>query len=138
MTTTIQQTIDELRRTLTEYIEATYHIGHPGMVDQRRRLLARSVTSTRSRSSKARHATSRGDGTRTCRASGGGQGGLLQAGGCLGGRAPRVQPALQPSGHGHPGDPGQRPNLMVMTGTGSGKTESFLLPILGKLAIESA
>ena len=28
-------------------------------------------------------------------------------------------------------------NLMVMTGTGSGKTESFLLPILGKLAIEA-
>ena len=28
-------------------------------------------------------------------------------------------------------------NLMIMTGTGSGKTESFLLPILGKLAIEA-
>jgi ATP-dependent helicase YprA (DUF1998 family) len=28
-------------------------------------------------------------------------------------------------------------NLMVMTGTGSGKTESFLLPILGKLAVEA-
>ena len=30
-----------------------------------------------------------------------------------------------------------RKNLMIMTGTGSGKTESFLLPILGKLAIEA-
>jgi len=29
-------------------------------------------------------------------------------------------------------------NLLVMTGTGSGKTECFLLPILGKLAIEAA
>jgi ATP-dependent helicase YprA (DUF1998 family) len=29
-------------------------------------------------------------------------------------------------------------NLMVMTGTGSGKTESFLLPILGKFAHEAA
>ena len=28
-------------------------------------------------------------------------------------------------------------NLMIMTGTGSGKTEFFLLPILGKLAIEA-
>ena len=28
-------------------------------------------------------------------------------------------------------------SLMVMTGTGSGKTECFLLPILGKLAIEA-
>src|SRR5580704_3693560 len=32
---------------------------------------------------------------------------------------------------------GNKKNLMVMTGTGSGKTESFLLPILGKLAIEA-
>jgi ATP-dependent helicase YprA (DUF1998 family) len=30
-----------------------------------------------------------------------------------------------------------RKNLVVMTGTGSGKTESFLMPILGKLAIEA-
>lgn len=37
--TTIQQTIDELRQTLTEYLEATYHIGHPAMVAQRNRLL---------------------------------------------------------------------------------------------------
>ena len=37
--TTIQQTIDELRQTLTEYLEATYHIGHPTMVAQRNRLL---------------------------------------------------------------------------------------------------
>jgi ATP-dependent helicase YprA (DUF1998 family) len=39
MNATIQQTIDELRRTLTEYLEATYHIGHPAMVAQRSRLL---------------------------------------------------------------------------------------------------
>ena len=29
-------------------------------------------------------------------------------------------------------------SLIVMTGTGSGKTESFLMPILGKLAIEAS
>src|SRR5258708_9118079 len=39
MSATIQQTIDELRRSLTEYLEATYHIGHPGIVTQRRQLL---------------------------------------------------------------------------------------------------
>src|ERR1700693_703998 len=39
MSATIQQTIDGLRRSLTEYLEATYHIGHAGIVAQRRRLL---------------------------------------------------------------------------------------------------
>ena len=29
-------------------------------------------------------------------------------------------------------------SLIVMTGTGSGKTESFLMPILGKLALEAS
>ncbi|HEU4648845.1 MAG TPA: DEAD/DEAH box helicase [Gemmatimonadales bacterium] len=33
---------------------------------------------------------------------------------------------------------GRRQDLIVMTGTGSGKTESFLLPILGKLIREAA
>src|ERR1700730_5084096 len=40
MRATIQQTISELRRTLTDYIEATYHIADPALVEQRRRLLA--------------------------------------------------------------------------------------------------
>ena len=40
MSDTIQETIDELRQTLTDYIEATYHIGHPLMIEQRRHLLA--------------------------------------------------------------------------------------------------
>ena len=39
MTSTIQQTIGELRDALTKYIEVTYHIGHTVMVRQRRRLL---------------------------------------------------------------------------------------------------
>lgn len=33
---------------------------------------------------------------------------------------------------------GSRKDLVIATGTGSGKTESFLLPILGSLAIEAA
>ncbi len=41
MNATVQQTIDELRRTLTEYLEATYHVGHPAIIAQRRRLLER-------------------------------------------------------------------------------------------------
>ena len=45
MSATIQQTIDELRRSLTEYLEATYHIGHPRIIQQRRELLQETVSS---------------------------------------------------------------------------------------------
>jgi hypothetical protein len=36
---TIGETIEEIRIALTEYIEATYHISHPALIEQRRRLL---------------------------------------------------------------------------------------------------
>src|SRR6266545_7892684 len=36
---TIGETIDELHSSLREYIEATYHVSHPTLVAQRRRLL---------------------------------------------------------------------------------------------------
>ena len=39
MSASIEQTIGELRATLVSYIEATYHIGDPTMVRQRQRLL---------------------------------------------------------------------------------------------------
>ena len=37
--TTISETIEQLRSSLRDYIEATYHIGHPTLVELRRRLL---------------------------------------------------------------------------------------------------
>src|SRR5438034_8954231 len=39
MSLTIGQTIQQLHRSLRDYIEATYHISHPMLVDQRRHLL---------------------------------------------------------------------------------------------------
>ena len=39
MALTIGETIQQLHRALRDYIEATYHIGHPILVAQRRRLL---------------------------------------------------------------------------------------------------
>src|SRR4051812_19105690 len=36
---TIAETVDEIRAALRDYIEATYHVGHPALVEQRRRLL---------------------------------------------------------------------------------------------------
>lgn len=138
MTATIQQTIDELRRSLTEYLEATYHIGHAGIVRQRRALLEeaggifqqpylestpRYVTSARYENmselpSAAREA-------------------LVELA-----RPQNGKPVIFNPPYRHQADAlrealAQHRNLMIMTGTGSGKTESFLLPILGKLAIEA-
>ncbi|MEQ1761026.1 MAG: hypothetical protein ABL986_22190, partial [Vicinamibacterales bacterium] len=40
-TPTIGETIESVRFALRDYIEAAYHIGHPGVVEQRRVLLDR-------------------------------------------------------------------------------------------------
>ena len=39
MALTIGQTIQQLHRSLRDYIEATYHVSNPMLVDQRRQLL---------------------------------------------------------------------------------------------------
>ena len=36
---TIEETINKLKESLRKYIEATYHIGHPSIIQQRRELL---------------------------------------------------------------------------------------------------
>ena len=36
---TIAETIDEIQAALRDYIEATYHVGHPTIIEQRRQLL---------------------------------------------------------------------------------------------------
>ena len=38
-TPTIAETVTAIRTALQDYIEATYHIGDPALVEQRRRLL---------------------------------------------------------------------------------------------------
>ena len=138
MSSTIQQTIDELRLTLTEYIEATYHIGHPQIVMQRRRLLelAGGIFQIPYLESTPRYV--KGLPYRDMSA-------LPEA-------AREALMSLSAPASGKPVifDPPyihqaraleeilvSKKNLIIMTGTGSGKTESFLLPILGKLAVEA-
>lgn len=138
MTVTIQETIDELRRTLTDYIEATYHVGHPTMVAQRRRLLAsvsgifqipylestpRYLPGPRYQNMTDLPAAAREAFVRLSSPA-------------------RGRPVLFNPPYAHQAQALEQiltngQNLMIMTGTGSGKTESFLLPILGKLAIEA-
>jgi ATP-dependent helicase YprA (DUF1998 family) len=139
MSATIQETIDELRRTLTDYIEATYHVGHPLMVEQRKHLLAKEggIFRTPYLESTPRYVA--GDAYLS-------MSGLPDAA-----KAAYVRLAQERDGkkaaifdppYAHQAQAiretlSNQKNLMIMTGTGSGKTEAFLLPILGKLATEA-
>ncbi|PKP85867.1 MAG: DEAD/DEAH box helicase [Alphaproteobacteria bacterium HGW-Alphaproteobacteria-2] len=138
MSATVQETIDTLHETLRGYIEATYHIADPGVVAQRRQLLEaaggifqipflestpRYVTGARFAEmtdipAAAREAYERLSDPKL--------GKPLLFDPPYAHQAEAIGTILR-DGH----------NLMIMTGTGSGKTESFLLPILGKLAIEA-
>jgi hypothetical protein len=132
------EAFDELRDALTKYIEDTYHIGHPVMVRQRRRLLEEPgaifqfpyLESTPRYVSGERYGNMSGI-PRAAR-----EALTLLADKTLG------KPLLFDPPYSHQAEViqevlGNNKNLMVMTGTGSGKTEAFLLPILGKLTIEA-
>jgi ATP-dependent helicase YprA (DUF1998 family) len=135
---TIGETTEHLQHALRDYIEATYHISHPLLVTLRRRLLDEiGVIHQRAYlESTPRYKT--GNAFRDL--------GLDEA------VLDVLRAASQPSGDGgilvH--DPPYQHqaasvkgslvdgrSLVVMTGTGSGKTECFILPILGKLAREA-
>jgi ATP-dependent helicase YprA (DUF1998 family) len=137
---TIIRTIDQLRQALSDYIEATYHIGNPQLIAQRKRLLEQ-VGGTHQEpylESTPRYQT---------------EGKFSD----IPGLHPKALDAYTivsqasgdkrrlifdpPYGHQSAAVRGilvEGRSLVVMTGTGSGKTECFLLPILGKLAIEAS
>lgn len=130
---TIGETIAELHRSLREYVEATYHISHPLLVSLRRALLDQpGVISQRPYiETTPRY-----------------QAGVPFAG--IAGLHPAVSQLLARITGRLVYDPPyahqaaalrsvlvEGKSAVVMTGTGSGKTESFLLPILGQLAIEA-
>ena len=133
---TIGETIRELHHALRDYIEATYHISNPTVVSLRRRILDRlGVIHQRPYiESTPRYKTGQG---------------------FAGLRAPEPAKQLYLAAAAAPSpllhDPpfehqaiaidatlADGKSLVVTTGTGSGKTECFLLPILGKLATEAA
>jgi hypothetical protein len=141
---TIGQTIEELHRSLRDYIEATYHISHPELVKQRRELLDREgiisqrafVESTPKYRKGAKYADIEGLDPA-----------IASAFAVVSQEDSRFDPALPrlifDPPYDHQREAVERSlvdshDLVVMTGTGSGKTESFLLPILGKLALEAA
>lgn len=139
MIPTIGETAEDLHGALRDYIEATYHVSHPSLVSQRRELL---------QSPGIIHQRPYLESTPRYKSG--------QAFAKLG-----LPPALLDMFISVSSRSGDRPllihdppyhhqgmsvrksvvdtrSLVIMTGTGSGKTECFLLPILGKLAQEAA
>ena len=119
---------------LRTYITSTYHISNPALVDLRDELLSRSgaVAQAPYLESTARYAASRRYEELSLPAD---VAGLLKL---LGERSVVFNPPYD-----HQADalelalsPPFR-DLVVTTGTGSGKTETFLLPILGRMAAEA-
>ena len=138
MSATIEQTIGELRATLVSYIEATYHIGHPTLVRQRRRLLDQVggiyqdpyLESTPRYVAGSRYAEMAGlpDAVREA---------FMRLSDPASGAPVIFDPPYRHQEQAVRETLVNDLNLMIMTGTGSGKTKSFLLPILGKFALEA-
>jgi ATP-dependent helicase YprA (DUF1998 family) len=138
MTATIQETIATLHDTLQGYIEATYHIADPGIVAQRRALLETSggIFQTPYLESTPRYTTADSYQQMTDIPVAAREAYQFLANPSSG------KPLLFDPPYSHQAESirailRDQKNLMIMTGTGSGKTESFLLPIFGKLAIEA-
>ena len=139
MSKTIHETIEQLHKSLRDYIEATYHIGNPALIAQRRNLLERvGVTfQVPYLESTPRYETGKAfaeiEGLAPA---------TLQAFQTLASSSDGEAQVIYDPAYSHQCDAVrlalvEEKNLVVMTGTGSGKTEAFLLPILGKLAREA-
>lgn len=136
---TIKQTIENLHASLKDYIEATYHISAPSLIAQRQRLLDRDGVIHRVPYLESTPKYQSGDAF-------GSMAGLPEAAlelfnrlSAQAGELPKLvyDPPYRHQGESLKGSLIDGKNLVIMTGTGSGKTESFLLPILGKFAREA-
>lgn len=139
MQQTIQETIEQLHSVLCDYIEATYHIGDKSLIKRRKQLLNKPgvIHQIPYIESTPRYRT--GDQFSDIA-------GLPPAAlevflklSKPNEDLPQIiyDPPYQHQSEAIRGSLIQGRNLIIMTGTGSGKTESFLLPILGKLAREA-
>ena len=138
MSVTIGETIQKLHHALQDYVEATYHVSHPTLVAQRQELLEKpGVIHQRP----YLESTPRYKPGKPFRELGLDKAALTvfeavaQADGDLG--LLIHNPPYQHQATATKLSLVDGRSLVVMTGTGSGKTECFLLPILGKLAREA-
>ncbi len=135
---TLGETAESLKRALVEYIEATYHISDQSLIDQRRKLLEQSgviaqipyIESTPRYVPGSRFADL---GLPPAALD------LLQV---VSKEMRNGSPLVHDPPYQHQADAlqvvlAQKRSAVVTTGTGSGKTECFLLPILGLLAAQA-
>ena len=136
---TIAETVAEIQGALRDYIEATYHIGHSAVIEQRHRLLETEGVVFREPyiESTPRYTTDRtfaelelDPAVHQLLAS------LTQKAGNLG--ALLYDPPYTHQAQALEWASRDGASLAVTTGTGSGKTEAFLLPMLAKLAAEAS
>ncbi len=136
---TINETIKQLHDALSDYIEATYHIAAPTLISQRQELLAKPgvihqvpyLESTPRYEAGKKFADIEGLSSAALdvfSALARNDGGLSKV---------LYDPPYRHQSEALENSLVKRKNLVIMTGTGSGKTESFLLPILGKFADEA-
>jgi ATP-dependent helicase YprA (DUF1998 family) len=138
MIATVGETIAELHGVLCDYIEATYHISHPLLIEQRRTLLdTRGIVHQRPYlESTPRYQSGRRF------AELGLDPAILRVFSEVTTEQGALPQLLYDPPYDHQAQSVEKAlvlgkSLLVMTGTGSGKTECFLLPILGKLAREA-
>jgi len=138
MSLTIGETSQQLHRALQDYIEATYHVSHPMLVAQRQRLLEEPgvihqrpylESTPRYKTGLAFRDLGLDEATLEVLSA------VSKAEGDLG--LLIHDPPYQHQAISTKLSLIEGRSLVVMTGTGSGKTECFLLPILGKLAREA-
>lgn len=139
MALTTRETIQQLHQALRDYIEATYHISNPTLITKRRQLLDElGVISQRPYiESTPRYRTG------SSFSELGLEGAVLDLFLDLSNSVDRLNAVIHDPPYEHQADSIKKAlvegkSLVVMTGTGSGKTECFLLPILGKLICEAA
>ena len=138
MPLTIGETIKQLHAALRDYIEATYHISHPKVIEQRRALLnepgvihQRPYLESTPRYKTGGRFADFGLPSSVLE--------IFTAVTSPAGEKPRLihDPPYHHQAEAVVKTLVEGRSLVVMTGTGSGKTECFLLPILGKLAREA-
>lgn len=136
---TIGETIEQLHGALRDYIEATYHISHPTLITQRQQLLDEVGVIHQRPYLESTPRYKIGAPFRDL--------GLDSAVLEIFSEASRTTEKMESLVHDPPYHHQaaaveqslvKKKSLMVTTGTGSGKTECFLLPILGKLAQEAS